>query len=113
MNKGTVSDAERKALNVLEEWNDVTGALDVNGSWYRECQSVVEDAVHIGIQMALYGKVEFDKDGQVKKCISEAEQLLQDTVTGEGREENKNTCDIPGCGKIAPQNDIFCVDHRY
>lgn len=50
---------------------------------------------------------------QLKACISEAEQLLQDTVTGEGREENKNTCDIPGCGKIAPQNDIFCVDHRY
>lgn len=69
MNKGNVDDAERKALNVLEEWNEVTGALDVNGSWYRECQSVVEDAVHIGIQMALFGKVEYDDDGQVKRSF--------------------------------------------
>lgn len=67
MNKGQVDDAERKALNVLEEWNEVTGALDVNGSWYRECQSVIEDAVHIGIQMALYGMVNYDKDGQVER----------------------------------------------
>ena len=28
-------------------------------------------------------------------------------------EAAKNTCDIPGCKKIAPQNDIFCKDHRY
>lgn len=65
MTKGEVADAERKALNVLEEWNDVTGALDSRGSWYRECQAVVEDAVHIGIQMALYGKVDRDEDGNV------------------------------------------------
>ena len=31
--------------------------------------SVLEDAVHIGIQMALYGKVEYDKDGQVKRSV--------------------------------------------
>lgn len=67
MTKGQVNDAERKALNVLEEWNDITGALDVNGSWYRECQSVVEDAVHIGIQMALYGKVKLGEFGEIIK----------------------------------------------
>ncbi len=65
MKKGQINDAERKALNVLETWNDVTGALD--GGWYRECQAVVEDAVHIGIQMAMYGKVYYDEDGAVKR----------------------------------------------
>lgn len=69
MTAGQVADAERKALNVLEEWNEVTGALDAKGSWYRECQSVVEDAVHIGIQMALYGKVSYDDDKQVVKEV--------------------------------------------
>ncbi len=67
MNKGKVNDAERKALNVLEEWNEVTGALDINGSWYRECQCIIEDCVHIGIQMALYGKVNYDENGSVVK----------------------------------------------
>lgn len=66
MTKGQVDDAVRKALNIFDEWNDVTGALDVNGSWYREAQSCIEDAVHIGIQMAINGKVEYDKDGAVK-----------------------------------------------
>jgi len=71
MTQGQIDDAERKALNVLDEWNDVTGALDVNGGWYRECQSVIEDAVHIGIQMALYGQVYYDEDKQViKKSIT-------------------------------------------
>ncbi len=65
MTKGQVADAERKALNVLDDWNEVTGALDVNGSLYRECQSVIEDAVHIGIQMALYGNVLYEEDMQV------------------------------------------------
>lgn len=69
MNKGQVADAERKALNILEEWNEITGALDVNSSWYRECQSVVQDALHIGIQMALYGKVKYDEDGQVERSV--------------------------------------------
>lgn len=68
MNKGQVADAETIALNSLDKWNDVTGALDKNGSWYRECQSVIEDAVHIGIQMALNGKVKIDpKTGFVKR----------------------------------------------
>lgn len=71
MKKGQVDDAERKALNVLEQWNEVTGALDVNGGWYRECQSVVEDAVHIGIQMALFGRVEYGEYGEVKRSIIE------------------------------------------
>jgi len=67
MTKGQVQDAERKALNVFEQWNDVTGALDPNGSWYREAQSCIEDAVHIGIQMAIHGKVNYNKDGEVVK----------------------------------------------
>lgn len=57
MTKGQLRNAERYTFNILDEWNDVTGAVDKNSSWYGELQSVIEDAVHIGIQMALYGEV--------------------------------------------------------
>ena len=72
MNKGQVEEAERRALTEFDKWNDVTGALD--GSYKYECQSVIEDAVHIGIQMALYGKVSYSKDGEVNKHIFHQEQ---------------------------------------
>ena len=40
--------------------------------------------------------------------------LLQNQPSAKAiAEAAKNTCDIPGCKKIAPQNDIFCKDHRY
>ena len=67
MTKGQVQEAERRALTGFDKWNDVTGALLNGSSWYYECQSVIEDAVHIGIQMALYGKVNYDEDGNVIK----------------------------------------------
>jgi hypothetical protein len=66
MTKGSVETAERKALNELDKWNDVTGFVQVDTSYYYEIQSVIKDAVHIGIQMALNGKVEYKKDGTVK-----------------------------------------------
>lgn len=67
MKKGHVDYAERQALNVLDEWLDVTGAISIHSSWYYELQSVVEDAVHIGIQMALNGEIKKDSDGNVVK----------------------------------------------
>lgn len=67
MNLGKVRNAEREGLNALDRWNDVTGAIEKNSSWYYELQSVVEDCVHIGIQMALYGEVKYDNEGNVIK----------------------------------------------
>ena len=52
------------------------------------------------------------KDGQVIGVVgagsSETEIVKQNEQTKE-----HNICDIPGCHKIAPKNDIFCADHRY
>jgi hypothetical protein len=66
MKAGLVKEAERIALNELDKWNDVTGFVTKHTSYYYEIQSLMEDAVHIGIQMALNGKVEFDEEGNVK-----------------------------------------------
>lgn len=67
MEKGKVEYAERQALNILDEWLDVTGAISIHSGWYYELQSVIEDAVHIGIQMALHGEIKKDSDGNIIK----------------------------------------------
>jgi hypothetical protein len=67
MKIGEVKDAERKALNELDKWNSVTGFIQPGSSYYYEIQAVIEDAVHIGIQMALTGTVEYDADDNVVK----------------------------------------------
>ena len=66
MNKGKVDKAERLALNEFDKWNDVTGFVQEHTGYYYELQSVIKDAVHIGIQIALNGKVMYDEDGNVK-----------------------------------------------
>jgi len=60
MTKGEVDNAIRRALNIFDEWNDVTGCFVKHASYYYEMQGIVEDAVHIGIQGALkiYEKLE-------------------------------------------------------
>jgi hypothetical protein len=68
MKNGQVEKAERLALNAFDKWNDVTGFVQEHTSYYYELQVVIEDAVHIGIQMALNGKVAYDEDGNVKRC---------------------------------------------
>lgn len=66
MNKGQVDKAERLALNEFDKWNDVTGVIQENTGYYYELQAVIKDAVHIGIQIALKGKVMYDEDGNVQ-----------------------------------------------
>ena len=66
MKKGVVDKAVRLSLNYFDRWNDVTGFVPEATGYYYEMQSLMEDAVHIGIQMALNGKVEYDEDGNVK-----------------------------------------------
>lgn len=66
MTKGKIEKAERLALNEFDKWNDVTGFVQEHTSYYYEIQAVIRDAVHIGVQMTLNGKVDYDEDGNVK-----------------------------------------------
>lgn len=59
---GEVARAVRDALHRLDEWDEVTGWL--HGSYRGEVESIIEDAVHIGIRAALglpYVSVEGDE----------------------------------------------------
>lgn len=53
MNKGEVDYAKRKALEVFDQWNDVTGVIDKFSSYYYEICAVISDAVEIGSMVAL------------------------------------------------------------
>lgn len=70
MTKQQVEYAVRKALENFDRWNDVTGVVEVNSGYYSEISSVIEDSVHIGIQMALYGRVIIDSEGEVRHDIT-------------------------------------------
>lgn len=65
MKKGQVNNAVREALNELDRWNDVSGVFQRHTGYYYEIQGVVEDAVHIGIQMAMFGDVKRDEHGDM------------------------------------------------
>lgn len=65
MTKGKVIRAEAYAIVSLDQWIDQTGAIDRHTGYHSELESLIVDAVHIGIQMALNGKVEFDEDGNI------------------------------------------------
>ena len=55
MKRGEMDYAKRMALNSFDKWNDSTGFFEKGTSYYYEVQSVIEDAVKIGIKVALYG----------------------------------------------------------
>lgn len=52
MTKGEVEYAERRALNLFDKWNDVTGFVPKFTSYYYELQGIITDAVHCGAQGA-------------------------------------------------------------
>lgn len=53
MKVGEVESAERRALNLFDKWNDVTGYVPKHCGYYYELQAVIKDSVHCGIQQAL------------------------------------------------------------
>mgnify|MGYP007100122286 CR=1 FL=1 len=53
MTRGEAANAVRRALNKLDEWNDVAGVIRKHSGYYYELQGVIEDAVHCGIQGAM------------------------------------------------------------
>ena len=63
MKQGEVDSAERRALNLFDNWNDVTGFVEKHTSYYYEMQAVVTDAVHCGIQQALNDFKPLDSEG--------------------------------------------------
>lgn len=65
MTRGQVEKAEREALNEFDKWNEITGFVHENTGYYYELQSVIKDAVHIGIHMALFDKIAKDADGNI------------------------------------------------
>lgn len=65
MNIGQVEYAERKALEVFDKWNEVANIVEPGTGSYAEIKSVIEDAVHVGLQMALFGNVKFNPDGEL------------------------------------------------
>jgi hypothetical protein len=65
MNKGQIDYAEERAKHFYHEWNDITGVFHPGESYFHEIESCIIDAVHIGIQMALYGDIRLDDDGQI------------------------------------------------
>ena len=65
MTVGKADYAIRKALDLFDAWNDVTGAIGKFSSYYYEIQGCIEDAVRIGIMVANGIDIEIDKDGQL------------------------------------------------
>lgn len=51
--KGEIEFAKRRAMNIFDKWNDVTGLVPKFTSYYYEIQSCVEDAVECGVQVGV------------------------------------------------------------
>lgn len=55
MTKGELQYAIRKAFEAFDNWNDVTGVINKQCSYYWEMLGVIEDAVKIGAKVAMLG----------------------------------------------------------
>jgi len=52
VNRGELDSAIRRALNLFDKWNQVTGFVKPGTSYYSEMQACIEDAVYCGAQAA-------------------------------------------------------------
>lgn len=73
MNKSQVDFAERKAKEIFDKWNDGTGFIKPGTGYYDEVMSCIEDAVHCGIQIAIFGDIEVMEGEIVKNRILKTE----------------------------------------
>lgn len=53
MTKGEEESAIRRARNIFDKWNDVSGLVPKHTGYYYELLSLMDDAVNCGIQQAL------------------------------------------------------------
>ena len=58
--------AIRQALNVFDEWLDVTGVISRFSGYYDEMCGVIENAVDIGMLVTLNMSFELNEDGEIK-----------------------------------------------
>lgn len=63
MKVGELKNAEHRALNLLDNWLDVTVLVDINSGYYYELQGLMEDAVKCGVQAAsgVYEQLDTEK----------------------------------------------------
>ena len=54
--------AIRRALNLFDKWNDVTGFVPKFTGYYYELQGIIEDAVECGIQVANGVELELESE---------------------------------------------------
>ncbi len=66
MKLGEVRSAVRRALNLFDKWNDYVGLVRKHTGYYYELQSIIEDAVHCGIQQALNDFKVLDSEKEIK-----------------------------------------------
>lgn len=52
MTEGELDNAVRRALNIFDQWVDVTGFIQKHTGHYYELQGCLVDAVHCGAQAA-------------------------------------------------------------
>lgn len=64
MQKGQKEYAQRKALELFDSWNDVTGCFTKFTGYYYEICGIIRDSVEIGSMVALDVPFEI-KDGEL------------------------------------------------
>ena len=62
MNKGELDFCIRRATNIFDKWNDITGFVDPFSSYYFELLACIEDAVHCGVQGKEIKLLDSEKD---------------------------------------------------
>lgn len=50
MNRGELESAQRRARNLFDAWNQVTGFVPSGSSYYEEICACIDQAVHCGAQ---------------------------------------------------------------
>ena len=79
MNEEQVAYAVRRALSVFDQWNDVADLVNPGESFYGDLVHVIEDAVHIGIQMASMKDVAIDEHGNVMRSSPESIPVMYES----------------------------------
>lgn len=52
MNQSQIDKAVRRAMNIFDQWVEVTGFVVPHTGYYCELAGIIEDAVHCGAQEA-------------------------------------------------------------
>lgn len=66
-----VNYAERKALQLFESWNNISGHFEKNSSSYSEIVKCILDSVHCGILIAIGNKIKIEDNEIVKGNYNE------------------------------------------